>query len=142
MEGILRARDVIMVGSRDGIEASMHLWSDLPYLIDDDIFGKEGIHLMGQCHRIPYFPLYVEMGIVVARMDARIGAATACDGDRLAQLEAQALLDGLLHTVGMRLDLVAMVTAAVVGQMDEISGHILLFEGTKIEKKLMQNYEC
>ena len=123
MEGILRARDVIMVGSRDSIEAGVHLWSDLPYLIDDDIFGKEGIHLMGQRHRIHNFPLYVEMGIVVARMDARVGAATACDGDRLAQLEAQALLDSLLHTVGMRLDLVAMVTAAIIGRMDEITKH-------------------
>ena len=142
MEGVLRACDVIMVGARNGIETGMHLGRHLPNAIDDDVFWKEGIHLMRQGFRGGDRLLDIEMGVVVPGVDTRVGASAARDGDRLPQFEAQALLHCGLHAIGMRLNLVAMVTAAVIGQMDEISGHKLLFEGTKIEKKLMRNAEC
>ena len=82
------------------------------------------------------------MGIIVPRMDTSVGAPTARDGDRLPQLETQALLHRGLHALGVRLDLVAMVAITVVRQMDEISRHKFLFEGTKIEKNLIRNAEC
>ena len=63
------------------------------------------------------------MGIKIPRMNTSVSAATACDGDSLPQLKTQALLHRDLHAVGVRLYLVAMVTATAVGQMDEISRH-------------------
>ena len=58
-------------------------------------------------------------------MDACIRAATARDGDCLSQLETQVLLHLSMHTVGMRIDLVNVIAAAVVGHVDEISWHLL-----------------
>ena len=59
-------------------------------------------------------------------MDTRVCAPAACDGHRLSQLEAQALLHRGLHAVGVRLDLVAMIATAVVGHVDEITRHLLI----------------
>ena len=71
------------------------------------------------------------MSIVVARMDARVGAPATRDGDRLSQLEAQALLNGFLHAVGVRLDLVTVIAAAIVGHVNEISRHLSCFKAQK-----------
>ena len=78
---------------------------------------------MGQRHDVAQVAVEVEMGVIVAGVNARVGAAAACDGDGLSQLKAKAGLNGLLHADGMRLDLVAMIAAAVVGHMDEITRH-------------------
>ena len=124
MERILRACDIIMIGARHGIETGMHLGRDSPNPINHNVLGKEGIHLMGKRFRVFQLMLYVEMSIVIPRMDTRVGTPTTCDGDSLPQLKAQALLHRGLHAVRVRLDLVAMVTAAVVGHMNEVSRHL------------------
>ncbi len=123
VERVLRACDVIMVGARHRVEAGMQLGADLPDTVDRDVVGQEGIHLMGQGFGVRYLLLHVEMGVVVTCVDTRVGAAAARDGDGLSQLEAEALLQGGLHAGGVRLDLVTVVTAAVVSQMDEITWH-------------------
>ena len=64
----------------------MQIRGNLPNSIDDNIFGKEGIHLMGQRFRILKRVFKVEMSVIVARMDARVGATTTSYGDRPAQL--------------------------------------------------------
>ena len=125
VERVFRARDVIMIRTRNGIKTGMHLRCDLPNPINHDIFGEEGIHLMGKRFRVIQLLLHVEMGIIVPRMDTRIGAAAARDGDWLSQLQAQAFLHRFLHALGVRLDLITVVAAAVVGHVDEISWHRL-----------------
>ena len=125
MEWVFRARDVIMIRARNGIKTGMHLRCDLPNPINHDILGEEGIHLMGKHFRLFNFFLKVEMSVVVSCMDARIGAATARDGDWLSQLQAQAFLHRFLHALRVRLDLIAVVAAAIVGHVDEISWHRL-----------------
>ncbi len=142
MERILRACDIIMIGARHGIETGMHLRRNLPNPINHNVLGKEGIHLMGKHFRVFQLLLYVEMSIIVPCVDTRVGAPTTCDGYSLPQLKAQTLLHRGLHAVGVRLNLVAMVAAAVVGHFYEVSRHILLFGGTKIEKNLIRNAEC
>ena len=142
VERVLRSGDVIMVSARHGIETGMHLGRDLPNPIDSNVFGKESIHLMCQGFRVCDFVVDIEMGVIVPGVDTRVGTTTARDGDHLPQFEAQALLHRGLHAFGVRLDLVTVVAATVVGQMDEISRHKFLFEGTKIEKNLIRNAEC
>ena len=131
VERILGTCDVIMVGARNGVKTGVHLGRDLPNSINDDVLRQEGIHLMRQCFRVGNRLLDIEMGVVVPSMYARVGTPTACDGDCLSQLEAQAVLYRSLHAIGVRLDLVTMVTAAVVGQMDEISRHLSCLKAQK-----------
>ena len=101
----------------------MQVGSDLPNAIDDDVVGQESVHPIGKRFGVGQLLFNVEVGVIVARMDTRVGAPAARDGDRLAQLETHALLQGLLHALTVRLDLIAVVAATVVGQMDEITWH-------------------
>ena len=66
---------------------------------------------------------HVEMCIIVAGVDTCVGTTAACDGHRLSQLEAQTLLHRGLHTLGVRLYLVTVIAAAIIGHVDEISWH-------------------
>ena len=86
MERILRACDVILIRSRDSVEAGMHLRGDLPNPIDDDVLRKKRIHLMGKRLSISNLLVEVKMGIIIPRMDPRIGTATTCDRDGLPKL--------------------------------------------------------
>ncbi len=123
MKRILRARDIIMISARKRIETGVSFGLDLKNPINDNVGRKEGIELVDKSFRITNCVFQIEVGVIVAGMDTRIGAATACDGDGLSEFEAQALLHRLLDAIGVRLDLVAMIAAAVVGQMDEITRH-------------------
>ena len=78
---------------------------------------------MDEFFRIGDFGFQVEMGVIISGIDPSIGATAARDGNRLSQLEAQALFNRGLHALGVRLDLVAVVADPVVGQMDEITWH-------------------
>ena len=123
MEGILRACNIIMIGARKGVKTGVSFGSDLPYMINHDVSGKEGIQLMNKRFRFGDFLFKVEMGIIVPCMDSCVGASATRDGNRLSQLEAQALFHGLLHTFGVRLDLVAVIATAVIGHVNEIAWH-------------------
>ena len=109
----------------------MHIGGDLPNPVNHDVIGKEGIHLMGKRFRVIQLLLHVEMGIIIPCMDTRVGAPAARDGDLLSQLEAQALLHRGLHTVGVRLNLIAMVAAAVVSHVNEITRHWFCLKAQK-----------
>ena len=123
MKRVLRARDIIVIGARHGIETGMQLGCDLPDAIDDDVLGEESVHLMGQGFWVGDLLPEIEMGVIVPCMYARIGAAAARDVDRLSQLQAEALFHSLLDAQGVRLDLVAVIAAAIVSHVDEITRH-------------------
>ncbi len=123
VERILRARDIIMIGARNGIETGMKTRFDLPYTVNDNVVGKKRIHLMGKPFRIGDFFVKVEMGIIVPRMNARVGAPTARNLHFFTEFKAQTTFNRSLHGWRVGLDLVTVVAAPVVGHMDEITRH-------------------
>ena len=66
----------------------------------------------------------VEMGVIAARMDARVGSATARHADRLSELEAKTAFQLGLHAGRLRLDLPSAVVGSVIGKMDKIPFHV------------------
>ena len=127
VERVLRARDIIMIGARNGIETGVQIGRDLPNPINHDVLGQKRIHLTCKRFRILDFAFQIEMGVIVSRMNARIGSSAARDGNSLPQFEAQATFHRSLNAWRMRLNLIAVVAATVVGHVDEIPRHRVAF---------------
>ena len=133
MERVLSARDIIIIGARNGIETGVQVGSYLPNPINYNILGKKRIHLTCKRFCVLDFVFKVEMGVIISGMDTRVGSPAARDANLLPQFETQTTLHRSLNAGRVRLNLIAIVAATVVGHVDEIPRHrVAFFELAKI----------
>lgn len=116
MERILGASDIIMIGTRLGIEASMKIRVDLPAAINHDVIRKKHIQLIHKVFQILYRFAF-KMRIEISSIDASVGATTSGNGNRLFQFETDTSFEHLLHRDIARLDLPAVISFPVIRQM-------------------------
>lgn len=127
VERVLCARDVIVIGARNSIETGVHVGRDLPNPINHDVLGKKRIHLTRKRFCVLDSVFKVEMGVIISGMDTRVGSPAARDANLLPQFEAQTTLHRSLNAWRVRLNLIAIVAATVVGHVDEIPRHRVAF---------------
>ena len=127
---IFQRGDVIMIGARNRVETGVKLRCDFPNAMHGDVGRKKHVQTVGEISAVFDLAVNIEMGVVVVRMDASVGASAPCDADGLAEFQAETTLQLRLHAGRLRLYLPSTVVGTVVRQMNKVSFHV-----TKIQKK-------
>ena len=113
-----------MIGSGKGVEACVGFGMHLKDAMDHDVGRQESVESKDEFLRVLDGLFQIEMGIVVSRVDASVGATTSRDADGCTEFEAEAPLYFRLHGGCLWLHLPTAIVGSVVGQMDEISFHV------------------
>ena len=122
-EGILLSRDVILVSSGDSREACMHIVSHFHYLVDSNILWQQPIHLISQLVAIKHL-FSIEVSNHHFSMNPRISTSGTCHRNIFSQKRPNRLVETLLHTRPVWLNLPSVVIATVIIQINEVSLHV------------------
>lgn len=83
MEWVFASADLVVIGARECIKASVRFGLYFPNAVDDDVVGKKNIEAVGQLLAIVDFTINIEMGIIVSCVNSCIRSSAACDANGL-----------------------------------------------------------
>ena len=143
LEGILACMDIIMIGTRGGREAGMHLGIYLPNFIDGNVAWQDSvqtIHQLVEGHRDSFFRNFlfripVKMRRHVSGMHTGIGSSCTHHLYLLSEKDGKGTLQLLLHRIGIGLNLPAVIVGSVVTKEYKISHCFSLKTTAKLLKK-------